>query len=283
MSSGQSGVSFPFTISSDVPLGAQLSACSLETGADVIVREGIVPKKIEASIKGVAYQLRKGEALITIPDGSRLHVTNGSQITYQRGPQTGDRDIVLFILGTAWGALCYQRGLIPIHASGNIVNGQVVAFTGNSGAGKSTLAANLARRGYPFFSDDTLIFDPALENADGSGKAMCFAGQKQLKLWGDAIAATGTQALDPVRDFAAIDKHYTLPPEPSETRLAPLGKPFCPGARARRCGRGQPAREADRGCGAARDPAQSLSRAFRRSPAGPRTAVSRTKGVARSD
>lgn len=218
--------SYPFTIDSDIDLGAQLAACRLETGADVTIREGQVPETIEASAEGVAYQIRPGEALIKIPDGSRLLVTQGREITYQRGPQNGDRDMVLFILGTAWGALCFQRGLIPIHASANIVDGRIIAFTGHSGAGKSTLAANLARRGLPFFTDDTLIFDPSLDEADGTRAAMCYAGQKRLKLWGDALETTGATALDPVREFHAIDKHYAVPPRQSELRLAPLDKLF---------------------------------------------------------
>lgn len=215
---------YPFTIDSDIDLGAHLAACVRRSDADVIIREGPVPERIEASAEGVAYQLRRGEALISMPDGTRIHVTEGRRLVYDRGSTTGDRDLVLFLLGTAWGALCYQRGLIPIHASGNLVAGRIVAFTGHSGAGKSTLAANLAKRGFPFFSDDTLIFDPSLGGLGAEHAAMCFAGQKRLKLWGDAIEKTGADARGPVRDFRAIDKHYADPSQQSETRLAPLSK-----------------------------------------------------------
>lgn len=215
-------VTFPFSISTDIDLGPRLTAAIIDHGADVTVREGNVPSSIEAEAEGVAYQLRKGEFLLNVPDGSRLYVRDGSEITYQRGAETGDRDIVLFILGTAFGALCYQRGLIPIHASANVVDDGIVAFTGHSGAGKSTLAANLAQRGLPFFTDDTLIFDP---DAEGHG-AICHAGQKQLKLWGDAIKTVGAEQLDPVREAAAIDKHYAIPPQLSELTVAPLRKLF---------------------------------------------------------
>ena len=215
-------VQFPFSIATDIDLGPRLTASVVGRDADVSIREGEVPDAIEAELEGVAYQLKRGEFVLNVPDGSRLYVRDGREIVYQRGPGTGDRDMVLFILGTAWGALCYQRGLIPIHASANLAGDRIVAFTGHSGAGKSTMAANLALRGYPFFTDDTLIFDPT-SGADG---AVCFAGQKQLKLWRDAIDVTGAEALDPVRDFNAIDKHYAVPPRPSEIGVAPLEKLF---------------------------------------------------------
>ncbi|WP_152435160.1 hypothetical protein [Erythrobacter sp. THAF29] len=188
----------------------------------MIIREGDVPDSIEAVAQGVTYQLRPDELLLDIPDGTRMHVKEGREIVYSRGPDAGDRDIILFLLGTAWGALCYQRGLIPIHASAVLAGGKIAAFTGYSGAGKSTMAANLALRGYPFFTDDTLIFDPS---AKGDG-AICFAGQKQLKLWGDAIDKTGAEALDPVREANAIDKFYAVPPGQSEIAVAPLTRLF---------------------------------------------------------
>lgn len=215
-------MSFPFSIASDIDLGPRLTASQVDRDADVVIREGDVPQSIDAELEGVTYQLNKDELLLSVPDGTRMHVTGGREIVYSRGPEAGDRDVVLFVLGTAWGALCYQRGLIPIHASANLARGKIVAFTGHSGAGKSTLAANLALRGYPFFTDDTLIFDPS---ADGEG-AICFAGQKQLKLWGDAIKSTGAEALDPVRDANAIDKFYAVPPGESELTVAPLSRLF---------------------------------------------------------
>lgn len=210
--------SHPFTITSDLDLGAKISGALVARDADVSITEGDVPESIEATHSGAAFQLRAGEFLLLVPDGSRILVREGREIIYSKGPDAADQDIVLFVMGSAWGALCYQRDLIPIHASANLVDGKIVAFTGHSGAGKSTLAANLANHGCPFFTDDTLIFDPS---AQGDG-AMCFSGQKQLKLWRDAIDATGTDALAPVRVNKPIDKHYAQPPQASEITFAPL-------------------------------------------------------------
>lgn len=211
---------FPFTISSDIDLGRRLAVSSVSSGADVAIREGEVPTAIEATQTGATYLLNHREFLLDLPDGSRFYVRNGEEIVYSRGSASGDGDMALFILGTAFGALCYQRGLIPIHASAVLIDGRISAITGHSGAGKSTLAANLARRGHSFFSDDTVIFDPSA----ASDSAICYAGQKQLKLWNDAIAVTGAEKLDPVREFMAIDKHYAMPANPSSIYRAELAK-----------------------------------------------------------
>ncbi|GMN03945.1 hypothetical protein [Erythrobacter sp. MTPC3] len=211
---------FPFTVSADLDLGARVTAASVDRDADVTVREGEVPATLGAESGELRYQLKPGEFLLNAPDGSRHYVKDGRTIIYSRGENSDDSDLTLFLLGSAWGALCYQRGLIPIHASGNVVGGRVFAFTGHSGAGKSTLAANLAKRGHDFFTDDTLIFDPSASGPD----ALCYAGQKQLKLWGDAVRKTGAEALQPVRANADMDKHYAAPPSPSAVTVAPFSR-----------------------------------------------------------
>jgi hypothetical protein len=116
------------------------------------------------------------------------------------------------MLGSAWGALCYQRGLLPLHASAVVVDGRVHAFTGPSGAGKSTLAAGLSARGLQYFTDDILIIDPArMLNRE----AACFAGQKSMKLWADAISLVTADKLGPVRDDLAFEKYFAAPPHGS--------------------------------------------------------------------
>ena len=97
----------------------------------------------------------------------------------------------------------------------------VHAFTGPSGAGKSTLAAALAARGRTFFTDDVLILDP--ERLDPV--PLCFTGQKDLKLWQDAIDLTGAERGAPVRGVHGFEKYFALPRNETEKvagRLANL-------------------------------------------------------------
>lgn len=197
----------PFTVAADLPLGPRIAPYLRTRGADVAIARGTVPAQLDGEgVDGPAYQIRDRRVLIAVPEGPRFLIEDGARIVYDAAAGA-ERDVVLFLLGSAWGALCYQRGLIPLHASAVVAarageaGGVVHAFTGRSGAGKSTLAAALAARGRALFTDDVLILDPA-------HAPRCFAGQKEPKLWEDALALTGSAAGERVRDAAGFDKFY---------------------------------------------------------------------------
>ncbi len=197
----------PFTVRSDIDLGSRVEPYIVGHGQDVMVREGDVPSEIEQpSHSGVAFMASPTQALLSVPGGARFFVNNGETITYDRGGMS-DREVALFLSGSAWGLLCYQRSLLPLHASAIIKEGHVHAFTGPSGAGKSTLSAALAARGRHFFTDDVLIIDPA----EIEETTRCYAGQKDLKLWKDALKLTGAEKMDAVRDAEGFEKYFARP------------------------------------------------------------------------
>jgi hypothetical protein len=198
----------PFSVSADFDAGDRIRPYLVDRNGDVEIRRGPVPMELEGEgHDGIAYQIREGRALIRVPNGARYLIEEGRRIVYAGDGNLDRRDIMLFLFGSAWGVLCYQRGLIPFHASAVAAGEQVHAFTGMSGAGKSTLAAALAARGRPFFADDVLVLDPRRFEP----KPLCFAGYKELKLWHDAIALTGCVAGDAVRSVEGFPKFYAQP------------------------------------------------------------------------
>ena len=215
-------LALPFTVESDLDLGQRVLPYLVERGGDVVIRRGDVPETLDGEgSDGVAYQVRDGTMLLKVPNGTRFLIEDGRRIVYARQDGQTDLDVALFLLGSAWGALCYQRGLILLHASAVAVDGAVHAFTGQSGAGKSTLAAALSARGRAFFTDDVLILDPARLDPE----PLCFTGQKDLKLWSDALELTGAEAGPPVRSAEGFAKFYALPRSESAAvagRLASL-------------------------------------------------------------
>jgi hypothetical protein len=66
----------------------------------------------------------------------------------------------LFLMGSAMGALLYQRGLFPLHGSAVETPWGAMIFVGAQGAGKSTLAAQFHRKGYRLLSDDVCAVAP---------------------------------------------------------------------------------------------------------------------------
>ena len=115
--------------------------------------------------------------------------------------------------------MSYQRKLLPLHASGIVCNdGGIHAFSGDSGAGKSTLTTALSKRGHAFFSDDVLIIDPENMGAKNS----CYAGQKDLKLWKDALELTGASGGELISDDKSYNKFYANPAQYSDLTVGTL-------------------------------------------------------------
>lgn len=205
-------MSVPFTVSSDIALGSRIAPFLREHNADVAIRAGAVPDHLEDSpedpvSRGTNYEVNSTSFLLNVPNGVRFLVQGGNQIIYDRGDNASDKEVALFLLGSAWGALCYQRDLLPLHASGIIIGNAIHAFTGPSGAGKSTLSAALADRGFDFFTDDILIVD----TRGGPDIMTCYSGQKDLKLWKDALTLTQAVKGDAVRDAEGFDKFFATP------------------------------------------------------------------------
>ena len=184
---------------------------------DVIVRVGDVPDALsDATPVGRHGWATPDSFLFEAVGVGRYLVSDGAEIVVEPAAGTEPAHVRTYLLGSALGALCYQRGLIPLHANALDVGGRVIALAGASGAGKSTLAAHLSRRGYRMMGDDVcaLSFE-----ADG---VMVWPGVRRFKLWSDALTAFGqdTGGLEKVID--GRDK-YVLPHDREE---APRPAPF---------------------------------------------------------
>lgn len=135
--------------------------------------------------------------------GLSFRITGGRRIAIARAPTVAEADVLLYLTGSAWGVLCYQRGWLPLHCSAVAVGARAVAFTGVSGAGKSTLTAGMAQRGWPLLCDDTCVIDPA------DARLTVRGAPKETKLWGDAIDALGLERGAAVGDVLQREKFYT--------------------------------------------------------------------------
>ena len=202
------GSQVPFTVSASLDLGKAAEPWLRECGADVVVRPGDVPESLDnPEAQGVLWQYAPDRVLIKPPAGVRFLVEGGHTIRYATEPGVDDRDVRLFLLGSAWAALVLQRGLLPLHASGVAGGGDVFGFTGSPGTGRSTLAAALSSRGWAFFADDMLVLDPA---SFASGPR-CW-GYKDLKLWPEALAMTDAAPGQRIRIAGDVEKRYATPP-----------------------------------------------------------------------
>lgn len=122
-----------------------------------------------------------GRARLSVQDVGDYLIEDGNRITIAPKMPLDVAAVRMFLVGTALGLLCHQRGLIPLHASVVDIGGQAVALAGQSGEGKSTLAAAFRRRGYAVLSDD--VAPLAIE----AGRCLVQPGLRHIKLWQDAL------------------------------------------------------------------------------------------------
>lgn len=106
----------------------------------------------------------------------------------------------LFLLGSAFGALLHQRGLLPLHANAVEIDGRAFAFMGPSGAGKSTLAAWFHRQGDSVIADDVCVV-----GFGGDGRSFAAPGLPRLRLWAEALELMGGDSANYDRSYVGND------------------------------------------------------------------------------
>jgi hypothetical protein len=180
---------FGMTISSCLPCPELLPGIG---PADVTVVYGDVPRELPGDSEqsnGVRFQALPGQLLLEVDRIARMLVRDGKEIVIDRQPDATDDDLRLFLLGSGFGALLHQRGVLALHGSTIQVGDGCVVFLGSSGAGKSTLAATLARRGYKTLGDDVCAL-----TIDDEGNPQAASAYPQAKLWIESLRHFG---LDP--------------------------------------------------------------------------------------
>jgi len=133
----------------------ELPSLSVEGGnPDVTVR--LLPPREDAleALENGYYEVQSGVFSLAIPGVAQYRVEEGQRIFITPLPDAPTDKVRLFLLGSAMGALLYQRGLFPIHGSAIETPWGAMIFVGAQGAGKSTLAAEFHREGYRLLSDD---------------------------------------------------------------------------------------------------------------------------------
>lgn len=176
-------------------------APAVETNSpEVEITLGAVP-----SSEHSGYRATEDGTLLSVPKVGRYLIREGRQIVVDPAPGASERNVRLFLLGSAIGALLHQRGLLPLHANAIDIGGRAIAFSGHSGAGKSTIAAWFHDRGHRILADDVCVI-----GFDERARALAYPGIPRLRLWREALEASGRDTDAYARSFDDTDK-YDVP------------------------------------------------------------------------
>ena len=169
-----------------------------------------------AVFQRLSYEAKPGAVLIAVDGVGKYLVCRGSDITIERETNVSFDQLRVYLMGSAFGALLQQRGMMPLHASAVRVGDLCVAFTGESGAGKSTLAAFCRDRGYEVIGDD--LCPMAIDPARG---VVVWPGFARIKVWIDALGALGVSPEGLPRVVNKCDK-FELPTSEQPGNSVPL-------------------------------------------------------------
>jgi hypothetical protein len=165
-----------------------------------------VPPPLQALENGY-YEVRPGLFRLSVPGVAQFRVEKGCRILIEPLPDVPLERVRLFLLGSALGALLYQRGLFPLHGSAVETPWGAMIFVGAQGEGKSTLAAEFHRKGYRLLSDDVCAV------ALGAQGLTILPALAQIRLCADAFERIGA----PQGSHFHVDKY-----------MVPMAEGYCP-------------------------------------------------------
>lgn len=195
---------YGLTLVSDVEL-PELTPAELRPGepAEVRITIGTVaPEGLPSGQQiGPYLWVTPRQLWLQVPGVARFLIEGGDRITVEGEAGVDGDSIRVFLLGSAFGALLFQRGYLVLHGNAIQVGDQCLITVGRSGAGKSTLAAGFLQRGHALLADDVVPID-----------AHCRAvpGFPRIKLWQDTADKLGIDTA-PLRRIRPHLEKYSLP------------------------------------------------------------------------
>ena len=171
----------------------------------------------EPQASGPNWELSRNAFVLRVPGLAAFGVRDGREISYATEPGVNVPDVVPFLVGSVFGILLHQRGVLVLHASAVNVGGRAVLFCGRSGFGKSTLAAALNQRGYPMLLDDICAIDTS------QGAPLALPDGRWLKLWAQSIERLGLGDRRRGAVRPGLQKHHVEPPGGAALWPLPVG------------------------------------------------------------
>ncbi len=227
---------FGITLATDFPFASRLlvgsgepdlvfecgSPPALEQGLETATELYVSPQRVEGGEPlCVLYQVAACDVL-RFAGIADFYITS-NRILGHLVDAVDLRLVEIRFLGSVLSYWLERRGILALHASAVVVDGQAIAFMSGNLSGKTGLAATLVRQGHPLLTDDIL---PIEEREDGFWG---YPGYPQMRMWPDLV----THFLGDYDDLdvvhPAVDKRRVkLEPETFCERNSPMARLYLP-------------------------------------------------------
>lgn len=170
---------------------------------DVLVEFSDRKKEVTAPLYHDGFfTLNQNEFSMDVKEVGWFYASGGNFVSVVPYKAVTRHTIELYLNGSVYGAILYQRKIIALHGSSFNYMGAVVMICGDPGAGKSTLTASFCRDGAEFLTDDVT---PVLFKERAP---YIWALSERIKLWSDALEQLDLDRKDLNPVWPDAEKYY---------------------------------------------------------------------------
>lgn len=197
---------YGLNVKSEIEIPELLAIDDLDVSkVDVNIKRAPIAEEIINSIHNRSWYKYENERMVfKVNKVGAFYIENGESIIVDEFEDADSQLIKTFILGTSFGMILSQRGLLAMHGGTVLVDGKAIILTGQSGAGKSTLTNAFRHYEYPFMADDV---SATIEDKE---EIFVEAAYPQQKICRDAMEKMGYN----ISDYRLIDEgrgKYVIP------------------------------------------------------------------------
>jgi hypothetical protein len=179
--------------------------------ADIIIKTGNILHENIIKNKDKFQHFSEGDNFyLNVPDVAAYQIKDGLEIIVEKYEKCqSDNTVMLFLLGSTFGALLHQRGVLLLHGCSVKTDKGAVVIIGPSGIGKSTISAGLYKKfGLNLIADDV---SPLVKNRDGctlpSAEFFVVPSYPGIKLWKDSMEYLGEDVHSVEKIKPELDKY----------------------------------------------------------------------------
>ena len=190
----------------DLKIESDISISDLNTSEsfeqpDIIINSSELSSEELYLLDEKSLVLNSESFYFAISNIATYHVTDKKYIEIKYHPSATEQEISLYLLGSCIGAVLFQNGYLPLHASSIYTEKGCVLFTGDSGAGKSTTLNAFIQKGYKMVTDDVSAMKVKDNNLE------MYSSFPRAKIWKDTTEKLNIDSTQLKKIHRDMDKY----------------------------------------------------------------------------